>query len=217
MTRHPISSESDAFRLTIAGAAVTLFAVLLGWLTTPVIGVVGFALVGGLSLGAYLRRPDPLRRLRLQEAAEEDRPRLSSPDKRRVLVIANQALSGERLAARLRDHGTEQVELHVMAPVLGSRTHIAYTDIDREARKARGTLRRSVAWAREQGFVVRGAIGDPDPTVAIEDELRLFGADEVVVVTAGSDSEGWQEVAEVKRLREELGIPVVSVPAEPQL
>ncbi len=216
MRRHPILSETDAFRLTIAGIAVTAVAVVLGWLTAPVIGAVAFVVLAGLLLGIYLRRPDPARRLPLREAAEEGRPRFGRPGRRHVLVIANEPLSGERLASRLRGLGVDQVELDVMAPVLSSRAHITYTDVDRETRRARQTLSRSLEWARAQGFAVRGVIGDPDPRVAMEDQLRWFGADEVVVVTAGPDAERWQEAAEIDRLREELDIPVARVPAEPR-
>jgi hypothetical protein len=50
--------------------------------------------------------------------------------------------------------------------------------------------------------------------VAIEDELRDFGADEVIVVTHSRDRETWQERGELERLREELDVPVTHVVAD---
>jgi hypothetical protein len=35
------------------------------------------------------------------------------------------------------------------------------------------------------GLPVSGSIGDPDPAQALEDELRGYAADEVVLLTAG--------------------------------
>jgi hypothetical protein len=86
--------------------------------------------------------------------------------------------------------------------------HYGVTDIDREIDEARRRLERSLHWARRQGLVVRGRVGDPDPVVAIEDELRDFGADEVVVVTHPDERAGWQERTELDRLSRELDLPV---------
>jgi DNA-binding transcriptional regulator LsrR (DeoR family) len=85
------------------------------------------------------------------------------------------------------------------------------TDIDRELGQARTRLEDSLAWAHEQGIAARGAVGDPTPATAIEDQLRDFGADEVIVVTHPREDETWQEQSEVERLRRELDIPVTLV------
>jgi hypothetical protein len=54
-------------------------------------------------------------------------------------------------------------------------------------------------------------VGDPSPTTALEDELRTFGANEVIVVTHPRDRETWQERGELARLRRELDVPVTHV------
>ena len=72
-------------------------------------------------------------------------------------------------------------------------------------------LERSLAWARERRIAARGEVGDPNPTTAIEDELRDFGADELIVVTHPRDRETWQERGELARLRRELDVPVTHV------
>jgi hypothetical protein len=75
-----------------------------------------------------------------------------------------------------------------------------------------------LAWAHERRIVARGEVGDPSPTTAIADELRAFGADEVIVVTHPRDRQTWQERGELARLRRELRVPVshVVIPAEDQ-
>ena len=72
-------------------------------------------------------------------------------------------------------------------------------------------LQRSLEWARTHGFKARGEIGDANPLTAIEDELRDFGADEVIVVTREQQDAGWQEEKELESLSEELDVPVVQV------
>ena len=60
--------------------------------------------------------------------------------------------------------------------------------------------------------MARGEVGDPNPSIAIEDELRDFGADAVVVVTHPRELQTWQEQGELERLRRELaGVPVQHV------
>jgi hypothetical protein len=100
-----------------------------------------------------------------------------------VLVVANETLGGSELRERILGSGSERVEVDVLAPVLTSRVHLGVTDIDRELDEARERLRRSLAWARAHRIHARGEVGSTSPVVAIEDELRAFGADEVIVVT----------------------------------
>jgi len=206
--RLPIRSERDAFRLTLAGAAVVGIAILIGWLTEAVVGAAVFALAFAVGTIAYLRAYNPDRHTPLREAAREARARGASRGGRHVLVIANEALSGEQLRERIVGPGDERVEVDILAPVLTSQLHYGVSDIDRELDEARARLERSLAWAREQGIVSRGEVGDPSPTTAIEDELRDFGADEVIVVTHPAERETWQERGELERLQRELDVPV---------
>ena len=71
----------------------------------------------------------------------------------------------------------------MLAPVLTSRAHYAVSDVDHELEHARTRLERSLAWASAHGITARGRVGDPSARTAIEDELRDFGADEIIVVT----------------------------------
>jgi len=211
MRRNPIRSEGDAFRLTIALAALVAVAGFIGSLTGPVEGIATFAALALAGLAAYLSVPESGRPRPLRTAAREPHPHAPAPGTRRVLVVANAPLEGEELHERLRERDDARVELDVLAPVLSSRVHLAYTDIDHEMRQARERLARSLEWARAQGFKARGEIGDANPLTAIEDELRDFGADEVIVVTREQQDAGWQEEQELESLYEELDVPVVKV------
>lgn len=209
--RFPIRSETDAFRLTVATAALAGLAVAIGLLSTALVGMVAFAAMALLALSAYLSSADRERRQPLREAAEAPHPRGASDGARHVLVVANEPLEGDELRERIAGVEDKRVELDVLAPVLGSRTRFAYTDIDEGMRQARVRLERSLSWARTQGFLVHGSVGDASPATAIEDELRDFGADEVIVVTAGPEAQRWQEREQLRRLREQLDVPVVQI------
>lgn len=210
--RAPIRSESDAFRLALLGAAVIVVCVLAGWLIAPWAGVALLVVAGAAALVAYVRAPDPDRRRPLREAAQAPHPHGRRPDTRHVLVVANEALDGAELRERiLRDDDRRRVEVDVLAPVLTSRVHLGYTDVDHETRVARRRLERSLRWARAQRLHAHGSVGRTSPALAIEDELRHFGPDEVIVVTHAREQETWQERGELERLREELDVPVTHV------
>jgi hypothetical protein len=209
--RMPIRSERDAFRVTIAAAVTIGVALLIGWLITPIVGVALLVLVLILAGIAYLRAANPDRRLPLRQAAAEVHPHGAVPGKRHVLVIANEELSGDELHELILGEDHNDVEIDVLAPVLTSHLHYGVSDIDRELEQARARLERSLAWARAHGIIARGEVGDPNATTAIEDELRDFGADEVIIVTHPRERETWQEHGELQHLRHELKVPLTHI------
>lgn len=212
--RFPVRSETDAFRLTIAGALLVLVGSIIGWLSEPLIGAIVFVVVGLAALAAYLRAPDPQRRRPLREAASEPHRHGALAGARHVLVVANEALEGDELLQLIRgdeEDGDGRVQLDIVAPVITSRARLVLSDVDDEIRAARRRLERSLAWAHTHGLSARGDVGDASPTTALEDELRDFGADEVIVVTAEGEPDDWQERTGLERLREELDVPVVQL------
>ena len=65
------------------------------------------------------------------------------------------------------------------------------------------------------GLNAAGTVGVPNVALgAIEDELRLSGADEVIVSTHPPGRSNWLETGIVDRLRAELDIPVTHLVAE---
>ena len=61
------------------------------------------------------------------------------------------------------------------------------------------------------GLRAKGEIGDSDPNVAIEDALRVFPADEIVISTHPPQRSRWLERGVVERAREEIDLPVTHV------
>lgn len=207
--RNPIRSETDAFHLALGGAGLTAGSVAVGAFVNPIAGGTLFAgaLVGALVWEVASRDPD--RRRPLREAAAAGR-RDASSSVPRVLVVANRTLQGEELAARLRRRGDS--ELRIVAPILVSRVRYLASDVDREIEEAHERLAAALVWARSEGIRASGKVGDPNVALgAIEDELRLFAADEVLISTYPPGMSNWLETDIVERLQEELDIPVTHV------
>jgi GABA permease len=208
--RNPIRSETDAFYVAIGGGALIGASVALGALVDGLAGVALYVggLIGALSWDFANRDSDRLRPLR--DAAAEGSTAPSA--RRRVLVIANRTLPGEELRALLRRRGAGGAELHVVAPILASRVHYIASDVDAELAEARRRLDTALDWARAEGLRATGKVGDPNAALgAIEDELRLFGADEVIISTHPPGRSNWLETGIVERLRDELDVPVTHV------
>jgi hypothetical protein len=99
-----------------------------------------------------------------------------------------------------------------MAPVLPSRSHYIASDIDGELAEARRRLDRTLEWAHQEGFDAAGRVGDDTPPLtAIEDELRLFSADELIISTHPPGRSHWLESGLVDQARRQLDIPVTHV------
>jgi alkanesulfonate monooxygenase SsuD/methylene tetrahydromethanopterin reductase-like flavin-dependent oxidoreductase (luciferase family) len=213
--RNPVRSETDAFHIAIGCAALFAVALALGSLVDPLVGV---ALVVGAVAGAIvweLASKDPERRRPLQEAVSEARRRQQASG-HRILVVANRTLHGEELRAELHRRAVNGAELHIVAPILCSRAHYIASDIDAELDEARSRLSTALAWAEAEGVAVTGRVGDPTAALgAIEDELRLYGADEVIISTYPPGRSNWLETGVVERLRNELDIPVTHVVVHP--
>jgi hypothetical protein len=206
--RVPFKTETDAFRVAAVLGLVVGASILVGWLSSRAYGVVFFAagIAAGVTFELAGRETD--RRSALREAADAPHPHGASGGKRHILVVAGVTLAGEELRTALAAGGGAGVELDVLAPILASRTHRWASDVDREREEARERLDASLSWAAEQGFAAKGEIGDPDPLVAIEDELRDFGADEIIIVRDPGERRSWLANRMLGHLARELDVPV---------
>jgi hypothetical protein len=208
--RVPFRSEPDALRVAVALAMLAGVSVLVGWLASPPYGVVAFA--AGLAAGIVFEVAgrDTDRPSALREAAHAPHPHGASSGTRHVLVVASATLRGEDLRREV-EAGGAGVELDVLAPILTSRAHYWASDVDHEREEAHERLQASLVWAAEHGFAAKGEVGDPDPLVAIEDELRDFGADEVIIATPARERTSWLANRMLGHLARELDVPVRQV------
>jgi len=130
-------------------------------------------------------------------------------------VVANQTVGGRALLDEIKRRvaGEARTEILVVSPPLASSAAEHWSsDIDEGIRDARERLDASLATMREAGLEVTGRVGDHhDPNQAIEDALREFAADEVIISTHTPRRSRWLESGVVERARSELPQPVTHV------
>ncbi|HUZ83800.1 MAG TPA: hypothetical protein VMU66_03845 [Gaiellales bacterium] len=137
----------------------------------------------------------------------------STPRPHRVLVVAHDHCDGGGLCdeiARLAGGGESAVM--VVAPALtGSRLHYLASDLDAETQRAAGRLESLRSALERLGIASTGQVGDANPIVAIEDALREFPADEIVIATHPANESSWLERGVVGEARTRFGLPVSHV------
>jgi GABA permease len=203
---NPLRTEADVFRLVvvIVGAAALVVAVAL--VAKPVWGVLVAVLLIGFGVAAVWRIT------RGSEPREVAAPE-SDDDTLRILVVANQTAAGRELLEEVRNRcrGVDCEVLLVSPALVGSRSQRWASDIDEGLGLARERMAHSVTALRGVGVDVRAEIGDPDPNMAIEDALRIFPADEIVISTLPPGESRWLEHDVVERTRREVDLPMTHV------
>lgn len=203
---NPLRSEADAFRWVVIVGVAAASIIALTLLTRPVIGVVWMALLVGFGIGFGYR------------AARGSLPRSVAVTKGgdgtfRLLVVANETVQGEALLAKIRNRCQERkCEVFVVTPALAaSRTSHWTSDIDEAIELARQRMELSLIEIGQLGLKAKGKIGDSDPNMAIEDALRVFPADEIVISTHPPERSRWLEQGVVDKAREQIDLPISHV------
>jgi hypothetical protein len=131
---------------------------------------------------------------------------------RRILVVANDTVSGQELTRRVRESGGEDAAVFVVAPALTSsaiKHHLG--DVDQAREPAQERLERILAELRDAGIAADGEVGDSDPLVAVGDELRKFPADEIVLIHHPDEEAAHAEKGLLERLKRDFDKPVTEV------
>jgi len=99
----------------------------------------------------------------------------------------------------------------VVTPALNSRIKHWTSDDDDARARAHERLQTMLDALDRDGFTATGDIGDSDPVQAMEDGVRVFDADEVIVSTHPPGRSNWLEHDVVRRARERLDVPITHV------
>jgi hypothetical protein len=203
---NPLRSEAEAYRFVLLSvgyfAAIVISTLALGrW--------AGLVVFTGLTLAGVVyvvraRRAEPPRETVLSRRGREDL--------RRILVIANETVGGERLREEIerRSEGFSEQVL-VVCPALNSPLRHWASDEDGARAQAQERLTASLTRLRELGIDAKGEVGDGEPLQAIEDALRLFGADEIIISTHPEGRSHWLERGIVEGARERFAVPITHV------
>jgi hypothetical protein len=124
----------------------------------------------------------------------------------RVLVVTPVALEPGELERQIHEHAGEDAQTHVVVPAVKvSRLQWLTNEEDEARADAVGAAERTDAGT---GTQTRAEAGDTDPVQAVEDALRTFPADEIVVVTRPDADAEWLEGGTVSESLRRFDVPV---------
>lgn len=134
----------------------------------------------------------------------------------RVLVLANETCASQAVVREVRaiaGRADQPMEVMVIAPALAE-SRLAHWTGSRRAKaiaEADVRLRQSVRALIAVGIPTTGVLGDADPLQALDDGMRIFRPDAVVIATHPADRSKWQERWVVDRARERYETPITHV------
>ena len=201
---NPLRSEAEAFRFLIASigyfGAIVIAAVIDKWA-----GVAVFILLSAVAVAWWLRA-------RREERPPQTAPRPHAEGERRILVVANETVGGETLRSMILEKSADvREEVLVVTPALNSPLKHWVSDEDDARAAAQERLDASLAKLAAAGVAARGEVGDGDPLQAMEDALRTFGADEIIISTHPEGRSHWLERGVVAKARERFAVPITHV------
>ena len=126
-------------------------------------------------------------------------------ERRKILVVANETLTGDELldAVRRRVERTDAVVL-VIAPVNAPREGYVVYENTRRASAGR-RLDRTLTRFREAGIPASGHVVDNDPLTAVKDTIAIEQPDELVVSTHPEAKSGWRRRNLLDEIRKVAG------------
>jgi hypothetical protein len=204
--RNPFRTEAEAFSFVLVvgllfGAVALAGALGGGWVALGVFLALGL----GVGLGIYMKS-EPKER---EAAVWERRPH---PGAHRILVAANETVAGRALKGEIINRARGRAaDVLVVCPALNSPLRYWASDEDGARAKAQRRLEVSLAALSEEGVAARGEVGDADPIQAIEDALRVFGADELIISTHPPGRSNWLERDVISMARERFALPITHV------
>jgi GABA permease len=200
----PFRSEEAAFRFLLITIGAFALIVVASWISA----FLGFVVFLGLSAAAvavYLRQRGPA-------PEREHVEQLGGAGQRRVLVVANETVGGQELLSAISTLAlTQQTEFLVVCPALNSRLKTFTSDEDPARAAAQQRLDETLTRLASVGIEARGEVGDGDPLVAVDDAVRTFGPNEIVLSTHPPGRSNWLERGVVESVRAHYDVPVTHV------
>jgi hypothetical protein len=204
--RNPFRSEAEAFSFVILVGLLALAVGIAAWLGGAWVGLgVFLGLAVGVGVGLFVRSEPKTREPAIWERRRTD-------TKRHILVVANETCAGRALLdeIRYRARGYD-AEVLVVSPALSSPVRYWASDVDGARAAAQRRLEGSLSALESVGVRARGEVGDADPLQAIEDALRTFEPDEVIISTHPRGRSNWLERDVVTHAREVFDLPITHV------
>jgi len=131
---------------------------------------------------------------------------------RRLLVVTTVPDAGDAVRERVLQHaGDGDAEVRIVAPAADV-SPLQWLANDEDAARAEADEAASRVAAAVSGEArVETEVGDSDPVKAIEDALRTFPADEVIVVTPAGEKANWLEADAGADAADRFDVPVTAI------
>ena len=201
---NPLRSEAEAFRFLIA-SIVYFGAIVIAALIDKWAGIAVFVFLTAAVAVWWFRS-------RREERPAQTAVRPHPTDERRILVIANETVAGHTLRSMILERSLDvREDVLVVTPALNSPLRHWVSDEDGARAAAQERLDASIAMLAQAGVEARGEVGDGDPLQAIEDALRTFGPDEIIISTHPEGRSNWLERGVVEKARERFAVPITHV------
>ncbi len=200
----PFRSEEAAFRFLLITIGAFALIVLASWISTA-LGFLTFLGLSAAAVAVYLRQRGP--------APERTHVApLETEGGRRVLVVANETVAGEELLSTISTLAlSQQTHFRVVCPALNSRLRTFTSDEDPAREAAQQRLDDTLARLASVGIDAHGEVGDGDPLVAVDDAVRTFDPNEIVISTHPLGKSNWLERGVVESIRARYDVPVTHV------
>ena len=204
--RNPFRTEAEAFSFVIVMGVLFAAVAVAGWLGNGWTALAVFLALGvGGWAGIYMKSEPKVR----EPAVWERQPH---GGRKRILVVANETVAGRALRDEIRHRARgHQADVLVVAPALNSQLRYWASDDDGARAEAQRRLDLSLGALAEDAVEARGEIGDSDPLQAVEDALRTFGADEIIISTHPPGRSNWLEEDIIALARERFNVPIAHV------
>ena len=128
----------------------------------------------------------------------------------KVLVLTSEPITADQLRNALAsDTDPQDAEVMVVAPALADNAlKFWMSDADEAIARAEHVRRNSVERLGEAGVSASGDTGEADPYTAIEDALKTFAADRIVLFTHAGKNQRYREDLDDREITERFGLPV---------
>lgn len=203
--KNPLNSEAEAFQFLL-GAVAYFAAIAIAGVINAWAGLVVFiVLTAGVFWWWFRSR-------RVEAPLQTASTHRGGPGERRILVIANETVGGGPLRKQIEERSSGyDTEVLVVSPALNTPVRHWASDEDRARAEAQKRLEASLSRLRQAGIEARGEVGDADPLQAIEDAVRTFGPDEIIISTHPEGRSHWLERGVVTGARERFAVPITHV------
>jgi hypothetical protein len=128
-----------------------------------------------------------------------------------VLIVANETVGGEKLFEAIEHRAARgPIRCTVVCPQNPPRKgYVIHEESVRSAAQIRLDL--TLARLRGMGIEAQGEVMDPDPYLAVQDAVRLYRPDEIIISTHPYPRSGWLRRDLVERIRSWSKLPVEHV------